>query len=110
MIDPEPWVTRSHPGPRATPFPLTTAQRAAVEAAIRPATTETRVFRRAQALLLMADGVSVKETAMLVGAHERTVYEWRVRFRDADDPAAMLTDAPRSGRPVSLFLPSTPQR
>jgi hypothetical protein len=33
MIDPEPWVTRAHRGPRATPLPLSQEYREAVEAA-----------------------------------------------------------------------------
>jgi transposase len=73
-----------------------------VEAAIRAGKTELRIARRAQALLLMADGVSTYDTAKIVGVHVRTVFEWRERFRDAEDPASKLADAPRSGRPLSL--------
>lgn len=102
MIDPQPWVTRAHPGPRAKPFPLATEQREAVQAAIRPAKTEARVLRRAEALLLMADGVGAGDIAMLLGVHLRTVFRWRSRFARVDDPAAKLVDAPRSGRPISL--------
>ena len=102
MIDPEPWVTRPHPGPRAKPLTLTRKQREAVEAAIRPAKAEKRVVRRGEALLLMAAGVSIEDTARAVGANPRTVWEWRQRFVSTDDPAAKLVDAPRSGRPPSL--------
>lgn len=73
-----------------------------MEATIRAGKTELRVARRAQALLLMADGVSANDTAKLVGVHIRTVFEWRERFRDTDEPAAKLADAPRSGRPRAL--------
>jgi hypothetical protein len=62
-----------HPGPRAKPFPLTPEQREAVEAALRPAKTEVRIARRAQALLLMAESVGRGDIAMLVGVHVRTV-------------------------------------
>jgi hypothetical protein len=43
MIDPEPWVTRAHRGPRSTRLPLSQEYREAVEAAIRPATAEKRI-------------------------------------------------------------------
>jgi transposase len=75
---------------------------AAIEAAIRPAKAEQRVVRRGQAVLLMAKGVSVRDTARAVGANARTVGRWRKRFAEADDPVAKLADAPRSGRPPSL--------
>src|SRR5450755_923713 len=109
MIDSGPWVARARPGPPAKPLLLTPAQRATVEAAIRAGKTEVRIARRAQALLLMADGVSANDTAMLVGVHIRTVFEWCERFRDPGDPASKLADAPRSGRPLSLSRKSTPR-
>src|SRR5580698_2283563 len=110
MIDPEPWVSRPHPGPRAKPLPLGAEQRAAVEAAIRPATAEQRVVRRGQALLLMAEGMSMRDTARALGLNHRTVRRWRKRFIEADDVVAKLADAPRSGRPPSLSRTATPPR
>ena len=109
MIDSGPWVARARPGPPPKPLALTPKQRATVEAAIRAGKTELRVARRGQALLLMADGVSANDTAMLVGVHIRTVFEWRERFRDAEDPASRLADAPRSGRPRALSRTPTPR-
>lgn len=109
MIDPTPWAHRSHPGPRAVPLKLSPEQRAQFEAALRPATAEKRTVLRAQAALLMADGVATSDVAMLIGANVRTVAKWRVRFSCAD-PVAKLADAPRSGRPVSLFrTPTAPE-
>ena len=102
MIDPEPWVGRPHPGPRAKPYPLSAEQREAVEAAIRPARTEVRVARRGQALLLLAAGVGSGDVATLLGVHARTVFKWKARFSKADDPTKVLADGPRSGRPPSL--------
>ena len=110
MIDPEPWVSRPHPGPRAKPLALGAAQRAAVEAAIRPAKAEQRVVRRGQALLLMAEGVSMRDTARALGLNHRTVRRLRKRFAGADDPVAKLADAPRSGRPPSLSRTPTRRR
>ena len=101
-INPEPWVSRPHPGPRAKPLALTAAQREAVEAAVRPAKTEVRKVRRAEALLLMAAGVGGGDIAMLLGVHGWTVEKWKARFAAASDPVAKLADAPRSGRPASL--------
>ena len=109
MIQAEPWVSRAHPGPRAKPYPLTPEQRQRVEAAIRPAKTEARVLKRAEALLLMAEGVGSGDIAKLLGIHVRTVFKWKARFSETEDPAAKLTDAPRCGRPVSLS-PMPPPR
>ena len=81
---------------------LTPKQCEAVLAAVRPATTEVRVARRAEGLLLMAAGVGNGDVAMLVGVHVRTVEKWKARFANADDPVEKLADAPRSGRPASL--------
>src|SRR4030065_1581180 len=102
MVDPDPWGNRPPPGPRAKPLPLSAEQREAVEAALRPAKTELRIARRAQALLLMAAGVGGGDIAVLVGVHLRTVEKWKARFAGANDPVAKLADAPRSGRPPSL--------
>jgi hypothetical protein len=102
MIDPEPWVTRPHPGPRARPLSLSPSQREAVEAAIRPAKAEKRVVQRGEALLLLAAGVSQHDVARALGVHPRTAEKWRRRFLHAEDPVSMLADAPRPGRPPSL--------
>ena len=102
MIDPEPWVSRPHPGPRAKALALSAEHRTAVEEAIRPAKAEQRVVRRGQALLLMAQGVSMRDTARALGLNHRTVRRLRKRFADTDNPVAKLADAPRSGRPPSL--------
>lgn len=107
MINPEAWVARAHPGPRAKAFPLTAEEREQVEAALRPATAEVRVTKRAEGLLLMAAGVGSGDIAMLLGVQVRTVEKWKARFASAKNPAEKLTDAPRSGRPVSLSRTST---
>lgn len=102
MINPQVWVARSHRGPRATPLPLTAEQREVIEAAIRPATAEKRVVKRGEGLLLMASGVSIRDTAKAVGVNARTAFEWRQRVLDAKGHKEILADAPRSGRPTSL--------
>lgn len=110
MIDSTPWVDRPHPGPRAERLALTPEQRKAVESLLRSGTTELRVARRAQALLLMADGVGAGDIARLVGVHERTVFDWRRQLKKAANPLDELTDAPRSGRPPSLSPKPMPRR
>ncbi|HEX3584123.1 MAG TPA: helix-turn-helix domain-containing protein [Thermoanaerobaculia bacterium] len=102
MIDPEPWLARPHPGPRATPLPLSPEAREAVAARIRPATAEKRIVLRGAALLAMADGLSIVDTSKALHVNARTVRRWRRRFKDAEDVALALADAPRSGRPPSL--------
>jgi hypothetical protein len=109
MIDPRPWLGREHPGPRATPLPLSAQQRRTVEEAIRPAKTEARVARRGEALLLLAAGVGAEDVSAIIGVHVRTVFKWKKkRFRELDDVNKVLQDAPRSGRPVSLSPKPTP--
>ncbi|MBA3844779.1 MAG: helix-turn-helix domain-containing protein [Actinobacteria bacterium] len=83
------------------PLELSPEQRAHFEAAVRPATAERRIVQRAQAALLMADGVPASDISMLIGIHHRTVEKWRARF-DCANPMEKLADAPRSGRPPSL--------
>ncbi|HZH28286.1 MAG TPA: helix-turn-helix domain-containing protein [Azospirillaceae bacterium] len=61
-------------------------------------TSDLRLFRRAQAVLLVARGGSCRAAAELAGATERAVGLWVGRYlrrRRAED----LADAPRSGRP-----------
>jgi hypothetical protein len=102
MINPELWVNRPHPGPRGKPLPLSSEDREKLEAAIRPATAEKRVVRRAEARLLMAAGMSIADTAAALGVDDATVWRWRKRFQQADSIEAALADAPRSGRPRAL--------
>ena len=84
------------------PIELQPEDRAALEAALRPATVEKRMLLRGQALLLMADGVPLVDIAKLLGVEDRTVRRWRNRFLAGAKALEMLADAPRSGRPPSL--------
>ena len=87
---------------------LSKAQRSLCEQVLRSSTTERRVAQRAQGLLLLADGVTAGDTAMLLGVDLRTVFKWKLRVT-LPDLDLLLTDAPRSGRPISLFLKRTPR-
>jgi DNA-directed RNA polymerase specialized sigma24 family protein len=102
MIDYAALAGRAHGGRPTVPLVLSADERGRVEAAMRPAKAEQRIVRRAQAVLMMADGVPGTEIARLLGVDVATVQKWRRRF-DCDHPAAKLADAPRSGRPPSLF-------
>ena len=107
MIDYGALAGRAHGGRPTVPIVLSAAERARIEAAMRPAKAEQRVVRRAQALLMMADGVPGTDIARLLGVDVATVQKWRRRF-DCENPGDKLADAPRSGRPPSLSR--TPSR
>jgi transposase len=92
---------RQRGGSPTVPVSLTREQRAQVEAELRRGTVEKRVYLRARALLMMADGIPASQVAWTLHVHERTAEKWRQRFRRGD-PVAMLADAPRAGRPHSL--------
>src|SRR5208282_1564461 len=104
MIDSTPWVNRPHGGGRTVPLVLTTEERAELEQLLRLGKVERRIALRAQAALLLADGVTGHDVATLVGVHDSTVDEWKARFRRGNI-LAKLADAPRSGRPLSLSRP-----
>jgi transposase-like protein len=107
MIDYGALAGRAHGGRPTVPIVLSAEERVRVEAMMRPAKAEQRIVRRAQALLMMADGVPGTDIARLLGVHVVTVQMWRRRF-DCEHPADRLADAPRSGRPPSLSR--TPSR
>jgi transposase len=63
-------------------------------------TSEARVFRRIQAVLLVALGWAIAEAARITGSHAWAVYAWVRRYLQ-DHQVARLEDAARSGRPRS---------
>jgi hypothetical protein len=107
MIDYGELAGRAHGGRPTVALVVSAEERRKIEAAMRPAKAEQRIVRRAQALLMMADGVPGTDIARVLGVHVRTVQEWRRRFECAT-PSGKLADAPRSGRPPSLSR--TPMR
>jgi hypothetical protein len=106
-MDYSPLVARPHRGRRTIPLVLPAPDRAQARAAIQGVQAEHRVALRAQALLMMADGVAAADVAVVLGVHERTVFRWRKRFA-CENPSAKLADAPRSGRPPSAGPKSSP--
>ena len=102
-------VARPHCGRPTVPLALAREERERAEAVLRVGTTEQRIAKRAQALLMMADGVAAADVAVVLGIHERTVFRWRTRFACVA-PSDELADAPRSGRPPSLSPTRTARR
>ena len=105
MIEYAELAGRPHGGRPTVAIVLSAEARAQIAAAMRPAKAEQRVVRRAQALLMMADGVPGTDIARVLGVHVRTIQDWRRRF-DCEAPVDKLADAPRSGRPP--FFSPTP--
>src|SRR5271170_3730846 len=101
MSQPASGTARTPCGRPTVPVALTPEQREHVEALLRRAKVEKRIYLRGRALLLMADGVPANRVAWTLRIHERTAEKWRRRFRKGD-PVAMLADAPRAGRPRAL--------
>lgn len=59
-----------------------------------------RLYRRIQAVLLVAEGHPIQEAAERVRAHPRSIRRWIGSYLENRDPSA-LDDAPRSGRPAA---------
>src|SRR3989441_10355689 len=76
---------------------LTDEERAELTRRVSAHKTPVRAVRRAQIILLAADGVPSRQISRLVGMHESNVAKWRNRFREKG--LAGLEDSPRSGAP-----------
>ena len=86
---------------------FTPADRRRLERALSAA-SETRLYRRLEAVLLVAEGHPISEAARRVRAARLSVRRWAERH-SVDRDAAALADRPRRGRPRSA--PSlTPRR
>jgi transposase len=81
------------------PFSLTARESGELESLLHFPTS--REYRRAQALLWLAQGCPAEEVGDLLGVSRQTVYNWATRFRQRAglDLFARLADAPRPGRP-----------
>lgn len=80
-------------------FKFTARDGSRLAAALKQA-RDARLFRRLQAVLLIADGRPVGEVAHLVGASRQSVYNW-VRLYAASRRAEALSDGARAGRPCA---------
>lgn len=76
---------------------LTPTQRRQLHSLLR-ATKDVRQYRRALALLELAQGRPVAEVAALLGVQRATLYNWLDAYREDPSPHR-LQDRPRSGRP-----------
>jgi transposase len=86
---------------------LHAADRKHLSAALAAA-REARVYRRLEALLLVAEGHPVAEAARRCRVDRSSVHRWLAQYR-AEHEATALLDRPRSGRP-RLHRTLTPQR
>lgn len=82
---------------KVDPITLTVEERAELERRVRAHTTQVRHRRRAQVILLCAQGVSLRQIGERVDMNEHQVSLWRRRF--LTQRLDGLVDAPRSGRP-----------
>ena len=76
---------------------LSGADRKRLTAALE-AVREARVYRRVEALLLVAEGQTVAEAARRCRVDRSSVHRWLARYGAGRDATA-LADRPRSGRP-----------
>src|SRR5260370_37719888 len=76
---------------------LSEDQREELEALQRRPSVAAGLVKRARAILLLAEGVSVSATSRLVGMQRRHLYKWIDRFRRDGVPG--LQDGKRPGRP-----------
>jgi Winged helix-turn helix len=79
---------------------LTDAERRELQHLIRSPTVANGPARRAQLVLLLADGHAVSAIARRCGVDRVTVRHWGERF--VADRLAGLKDRPRSGRPPAF--------
>jgi transposase len=86
------------------PFALTAREYSRLEVLLT-CSAPARLFRRAQALLWLADGDGPAEVAERLGVTRQTLYNWAGRFHDRSDLglAERLADGPRSGRPPTAL-------
>jgi transposase len=94
---------RGHNGSKRTRLSGTDRQQLA---AALDAAREARVYRRIEALLLVAEGHTVAEAARRCRVDRSSVHRWLAQYIARRDASA-LTDRPRSGRPrrSSTFTP-----
>ena len=81
---------------------VTAQQRDELDSLLRRTTVAAGLAKRARAILLLADGVSVSATGRTVQLQRRHLYKWIERFRQHG--VAGLADGKRTGRPP-VFSP-----
>jgi len=78
---------------------LTLSERRVLEKQIQQ-TKDVKVFKRAQALLWLTDGISVQEASKRLGVTRQTIYDWVSFFSNQCGMSVIdrLHDRPKSGR------------
>src|SRR4029434_8079750 len=89
---------RSRRVPTVPPLAITDAERAELQRRVRAHTTPQRAAKRAQIVLVGADGIPHRQIAPMVGMNQHTVAQWRRRFET--ERLAGLQDRKRPGRPL----------
>jgi transposase len=67
-----------------------------------------RVYRRLEALLLVAEGASISEAARRIRVDRSSMHRWVAAYQQSRD-VTVLADAPRSGRPRAAKELSLPR-
>ena len=93
----------------AAEIKLDSAEQRELQALARRRSVQARVQQRARIIVLAAQGWQNKEIAAEVGLDRRQVALWRQRFIDGG-VAALMQDAPRSGRTPSVTTPAMESR
>ena len=93
----------------AAEIKLDSAVQRELQALARRRSVQARVQQRARIIVLAAQGWQNKEIAAEVGLDRRQVALWRQRFIDGG-VAALMQDAPRSGRTPSVTTPAMESR
>src|SRR5258706_8050333 len=86
--------------PPTIPLPLTTDQRAELEARVRSGRGRADTARRARVLLLLAEGHSYATIATMTGCSSRTIALWKQRL--VKDCLAGLAPLLRGSKPSML--------
>lgn len=96
-------------GPKPLALSLTDAERQALDLLVRRHTTPQQLALRARIILAADTGLNNAQIARLLDLQVDTVRTWRSRWLGLQSvpladlsPEERLTDAPRSGRPVTI--------
>jgi transposase len=83
------------------PFTLSLSERRALEKQIH-GTKDTKVLKRAQALLWLTEGMSIPDIAKRLAVTRQTIYGWVSFYRSQCNRSLItrLKDRPKSGRPA----------
>ena len=82
------------------PFQLQPQERDRLQQILRTTSLSAGLVRRARVLLLLADGVSLRQIQAQTGMSPRRIQHWKKSWRTKGLDG--LLDAPRSGRPKKL--------